>query len=231
MKSGGYGKQELQIIAAARRLFVEKGFEETTMCDIAEAADVNRSTLHYYFANKDVMFRAVFSSIVETLMPRLQEIMGRRDMPMTTRLSLVVDEYFNRFLENPYIPGFIISEIQRDVDHFIATARDMHYDKVFSIIRDSLRAEMDAGRLRKVPMYMVFTAFYGNIAFPFITKNLFVSWFNMSEDDYREMIMEWKKYVLLQVNAVLTGMLPDGAASADALPDALPAAACNDDNV
>ncbi len=190
------------MIDAARRLFIQKGFEDTTMCDIAEQAKVNRSTLHYYFPNKDVMFRAVFSSIVEELKPRLNEIMAS-GKPLIERLSLVVDEYFERFLENPQIPGFFISEIQRDVDHFIATARELHYDKLFSMVRDALNTEMQEGRLKKVPMYMVFTAFYGNIAFPFITKNLFVSWFDMNESEYRAMIMEWKKYLLFQINNLL----------------------------
>ncbi len=190
------------MIDAARRLFIQKGFEDTTMCDIAEQAKVNRSTLHYYFPNKDVMFRAVFSSIVEELKPRLNEIMAS-EKPLMERLSLVVDEYFERFLENPQIPGFFISEIQRDVDHFIATARELHYDKLFSMVRDALNTEMQEGRLKKVPMYMVFTAFYGNIAFPFITKNLFVSWFDMDETEYRAMIMEWKKYLLFQINNLL----------------------------
>lgn len=190
------------MIDAARRLFIQKGFEDTTMCDIAEQAKVNRSTLHYYFPNKDVMFRAVFSSIVEELKPRLNEIMAS-EKPLMERLALVVDEYFERFLENPQIPGFFISEIQRDVDHFIATARELHYDKLFSMVRDALNTEMQEGRLRKVPMYMVFTAFYGNIAFPFITKNLFVSWFDMDETEYRAMIMEWKKYLLFQINNLL----------------------------
>ncbi len=190
------------MIDAARRLFIQKGFEDTTMCDIAEQAKVNRSTLHYYFPNKDVMFRAVFSSIVEELKPRLNEIMAS-GKPLIERLSLVVDEYFERFLENPQIPGFFISEIQRDVDHFIATARELHYDKLFSMVRDALNTEMQEGRLKKVPMYMVFTAFYGNIAFPFITKNLFVSWFDMNEAEYRAMIMEWKKYLLFHINNLL----------------------------
>ena len=202
MNAKTYGKQEMLMIDAARRLFIQKGFEDTTMCDIAEQAKVNRSTLHYYFPNKDVMFRAVFSSIVEELKPRLNEIMAS-EKPLMERLALVVDEYFERFLENPQIPGFFISEIQRDVDHFIATARELHYDKLFSMVRDALNTEMQEGRLRKVPMYMVFTAFYGNIAFPFITKNLFVSWFDMDETEYRAMIMEWKKYLLFQFNNLL----------------------------
>lgn len=88
MSEKTYGGQEMVMIDSARRLFIEKGFEDTTMCDIAELAGVNRSTLHYYFPNKDVMFKAVFSSIVETLMPRLREIMSS-DKPLIERLALV----------------------------------------------------------------------------------------------------------------------------------------------
>lgn len=56
MNNGKYSSQELQMIDTARRLFTEKGFAETTMSDIASETGVKRSTLHYYFANKDVMF-------------------------------------------------------------------------------------------------------------------------------------------------------------------------------
>ena len=63
MNNGKYSSQELQMIDTARRLFTEKGFAETTMSDIASETGVKRSTLHYYFANKDVMFQAVLSRV------------------------------------------------------------------------------------------------------------------------------------------------------------------------
>lgn len=192
------------MIETARRLFTEKGFAETTMSDIALESGVKRSTLHYYFANKDVMFQAVFGTIVESLMPRLEEIM-RSDLPFLERLGLVADEYFVRFIENPSVPRFIMSEIQRDVDHLIDTARTMHLDKVFSVIRDALAAEMDAGRMRRVPFCVVFTTFYGLISFPFLTKNLYVSWFHMSDGEFRAMVAQWKEYVLTQMGNLLLG--------------------------
>jgi AcrR family transcriptional regulator len=43
------------IIRAATRLFVTKGFDQTTMDDVAEAAVVSRSTLFRYFGNKEAM--------------------------------------------------------------------------------------------------------------------------------------------------------------------------------
>ena len=60
---------EQQIIKTAQQLFIEKGFVETSMSDIAATVGINRPTLHYYFRTKDKMFKAVFGSIVMSLMP------------------------------------------------------------------------------------------------------------------------------------------------------------------
>ena len=48
-------KTRSDIINAATELFVTKGFDQTTMDDIAEAAVVSRSTLFRYFGNKEAM--------------------------------------------------------------------------------------------------------------------------------------------------------------------------------
>jgi AcrR family transcriptional regulator len=48
-------KTRSDIIKAATKLFVSKGFDQTTMDDIATAAEVSRSTLFRYFGNKEAM--------------------------------------------------------------------------------------------------------------------------------------------------------------------------------
>ena len=55
---------ESRIIEAAKQEFIKKGFEQTSMSDIAAVVGINRPTLHYYFRTKDKMFQAVFASIV-----------------------------------------------------------------------------------------------------------------------------------------------------------------------
>ena len=47
---------EQRIIETAQQLFIEKGFTETSMSDIAHTVGINRTTLHYYFRTKDKMF-------------------------------------------------------------------------------------------------------------------------------------------------------------------------------
>ncbi|BAI76353.1 transcriptional regulator (plasmid) [Azospirillum sp. B510] len=47
------------ILAAARRLFIEKGFEKTTLSDIIALAGGSRATLYEHFGDKDGLFRAI----------------------------------------------------------------------------------------------------------------------------------------------------------------------------
>jgi AcrR family transcriptional regulator len=56
------------------RLFLERGFEATTLDDIAEAADVSRRTLFHYFASKEEI---VFSTKAD-FPDLIAEAIGRR---------------------------------------------------------------------------------------------------------------------------------------------------------
>lgn len=60
---------EKKIVEAAKELFIENGFAETSMSDIAAKVGINRPVLHYYFRTKDKMFQAVFGNIILSLFP------------------------------------------------------------------------------------------------------------------------------------------------------------------
>jgi len=48
-----------EIIEAAEKVFFAKGYDEVTMDEIANKAEVNKALLYYYFKNKESLFFAV----------------------------------------------------------------------------------------------------------------------------------------------------------------------------
>jgi AcrR family transcriptional regulator len=69
------------LLAAAQRLFDDKGFAATSITDIAEAAGYTTGAVYSNFANKDDLFLAVLERQVTIEMAALQEALaGERSM-------------------------------------------------------------------------------------------------------------------------------------------------------
>lgn len=56
------------LLLAGRELFAERGFEATTVRDIAARAAVNQSMLFRYFGSKDGLFQAAIGSVTGTVL-------------------------------------------------------------------------------------------------------------------------------------------------------------------
>jgi AcrR family transcriptional regulator len=55
------------LLAAAARLFEERGYEATTADDIAAAADVSIGTFYSYFRNKRQVFLTLYTACIESI--------------------------------------------------------------------------------------------------------------------------------------------------------------------
>ena len=69
------------ILAAAKRLFAHRGFQETSMSDIAEACELGKATLYYYFPNKEELYREIIRSHTEEYYRLLTESIAEVDQP------------------------------------------------------------------------------------------------------------------------------------------------------
>jgi AcrR family transcriptional regulator len=61
-------------VAAARKLFAEKGFASTSIEDIVQATGVTRGALYHHFEAKTDLFKAVFEQVQRELDARSYEV-------------------------------------------------------------------------------------------------------------------------------------------------------------
>lgn len=58
-------EKKAQLMAAARQLFVQDGYESTPMGRIAKAAGVTPNTIYWYFEDKDALLLAVLDELFQ----------------------------------------------------------------------------------------------------------------------------------------------------------------------
>lgn len=190
---------ESRIIKAAKDLFMEKGFAETNMSDIAAKVGINRPVLHYYFRTKDRLFHSLFGSIVNTLIPKVLGIIKQQDLSVAERTEHIIDEYYSIFKMNPNLPLFMVREMHRDFSLIENLIKEEHFDQHLSAIKQSLQDEMDSGRLRQVPLRFLFMTFYSLLTMPFTARNLIMNVFIDDGETYEEMLAKWKPYIVFNI--------------------------------
>ena len=70
---------ETLILAAAERVFAGAGFSGATMAAIAQAADLPKANLHYYFGSKQALYRAVLARTLKDWLLPTHEITPQAD--------------------------------------------------------------------------------------------------------------------------------------------------------
>jgi AcrR family transcriptional regulator len=102
-----------KIKKAARKLFKEKGFSATTMRDIAAEASVNSALTNYHFQTKENLFSEIMKDIIITFRTGLEEILNDEKTTINEKIRKIVDNYMDMLEEEPLLPLFMFSEIQK----------------------------------------------------------------------------------------------------------------------
>jgi AcrR family transcriptional regulator len=82
--------REQQLLAIARRLFAHKGYDRTSLRNIAEAASITKAALYYYFPNKDALFERVVLESLQMLVDDVSAAVARETNP-TARIRAFME--------------------------------------------------------------------------------------------------------------------------------------------
>jgi AcrR family transcriptional regulator len=85
--------KRLRILDAARRLLVERGFQDLALDDVAKKAGVAKGTLFLYYRSKEDLFEAAFADLVDKLGATLEAALasplrGRERLDEAARIVL-----------------------------------------------------------------------------------------------------------------------------------------------
>ncbi|MCG7609773.1 MULTISPECIES: TetR/AcrR family transcriptional regulator [Mycobacterium] len=135
------------LVAAARALFVERGYAAVSTGDIARVAAVTRNALYYHFPTKEAVFRAVYENVEGELAARVLPAALAHDTSRA-QLEAGIEEFLDGCLD-PTVAR--ISVLQAPAALGFAQMREIDNRNYLGALRDGIRSAVDAGELPGLP--------------------------------------------------------------------------------
>lgn len=182
-----------KIINTATELFLEKGFDRTSVRDIASRAKINISLMNYYFRSKEFLFETIIELLIGKNADALKKILDS-DMDLEKKIKKYIYFYIDMLINNPLLISFIIAVLHRNPEKLIKLKIT---DKLYNseIFIEQLKSEHKKGNISNVDPDHFYINMLSLIAFPFAIKELIIHKNKYSDQEFDEFIRERKEIV------------------------------------
>lgn len=206
-------RKRTAIVEAATAVFLEKGYDGTSMDDVATKAAVSKPTVYKYFSDKEQLFaeivRATTGQIDDLVRLVAETIADHADID----IGLAV-------LARRLITGLMQPQVLRlrrlviaNADRFPDVGRNWYeqgFERVLATLAISLQALADCKLLRVDEPLLAANHFVGLLLWIPVNKAMFTG-------DHRATPDELERYAMAAVRAFLTGYGPSGGVVAKSL--------------
>ncbi len=88
--------KHIHILEKAEALFAAKGYEGTTVRDIAQAAGINLAMINYYFGSKEKLMEILFKERMGSVKMRIEAVVNSKDISPFQKFDILIDQYITR---------------------------------------------------------------------------------------------------------------------------------------
>lgn len=175
--------KHIHILEVAEDLFADKGFDGTSVRDIAGQAGVNLAMISYYFGSKEKLMAALIQFRAEYTRGILEELNNDETLTPWEKIDKLIELYVNKILNNykfhcimtQHLPTVQSNEI-RDM---ITDIKAKNFEQVKKIIQEGQRKRL----FRKVDMELTVGTVMGTITQVTLSKSLYCRLLNIDKND------------------------------------------------
>jgi AcrR family transcriptional regulator len=179
----------------AKKVFFVDGNIHATTQDIADAAGINRASIHYYYRSRKQLFDKVFQEAIIEMGSKMNSI-ASEDLPIREKTEKFVDFFMEKSMQHPYLELFIISEHNSDPTLPLKIMpKEEHQDRM-KYLELEIAREVKAGNMKAIKPEHFIVTLMSLCSFPFLGKSIIESIFEMDDKAYARFIKERKKVIM-----------------------------------
>lgn len=180
---------EGEILKVAERLFVKKGYAETSTVQIAAKLGVNQALIYYYYQSKENLLKTVLERRLKRAFTALGKVVADENMSAEDVLRTVFHHHFNLCRVNADFIRFLANCLARQprLGDFL---REHIGGLIKNVFREFLERGVREGVFRKVDFDLFITTVFSLNVTPFLLNPLVRSVTAETYPDYEVFLRE-----------------------------------------
>jgi TetR/AcrR family transcriptional regulator len=168
--AGTHEDTRADILAAARKVFALRGFAGTSIREVAEAAQVNKAMIYYYFKDKVDLYRAVLSDSFDAMKDIWRHEVFQGTAPARQKIQQYIHGFISFQHNNEDLRKILAMEFSTagSKGENLKWIAKHYFAKNHSALVKILKEGMKSGELKKINPLMAVVALIGMIIHSFI---------------------------------------------------------------
>jgi len=160
------------IINEAMKLFAEKGFEGTSIREIAAEAGVNLAMINYYFGSKEKLFECMVKQKAAYTKDMLEEIAKDTTLTEIEKFDRIIDGFISRLFTNRLFHRVIHQELMLSHRESLQQAIVNILYPNSALIKGMIDNAVKKGAFKKVDSALVIASLVGTINQVLLSKKM-----------------------------------------------------------
>lgn len=192
-------RRAAEILVAAREAFLEKGFDRTSVSEIAAKVGVVEGLVYTYYASKRELLNAVLRGMYEPLILDIEDKYSRLH-GIRSRMRYLIWRHVRVYVEEPNLSRLVLHEVRTGPEYFQSVLHDLHVRYTSFLLRSVHDAIADGEIRPDTDVELLRSMVYGGIE-----HRMWSTLFGRGTVDVETMADSY-------TNMVLGPLLPDGRA-------------------
>lgn len=160
-----YTDKQFQILKTAEELFAVKGFDGTSVRDIADEAGVNVSMISYYFRSKEKLMEALFEYRMGHIIMRVETLLKDTLMGPLQKVNVLIDDHIERVMDRQKFYRILFCEQILNKNPMIIEIVNNYKKRNIAIITELIKdGQKKEVFKKKVDVVMMLNTMIGTVA-------------------------------------------------------------------
>jgi AcrR family transcriptional regulator len=204
--------KQIQIIETAERLFSERGFDGTSVRDIADEAGINVAMISYYFGSKEKLMEALFELRVGTVKMRIESLIKDESITPLEKVNILIDEHIERIMQKQCFHKIMVGVQVTNKNPAILKAANKVKLRNAAVVTELIKEGQKKGVFKKkVDVVLMLNTMIGTVSQSLISMDYYREFNNQQDLNEEEFQLIFKRRLSIHIKTLFKVILTNEA--------------------